>query len=163
MIAACSIAPSVLFSVLILRGPHGPGAQSLAPCGLCAEGRTMSYTDAIIRREIESDDERIRRALERGGLPTEAEAEKLHRDLMGLLEELEAITWRVEGIALSDGGGDIPEVTLEQIGVVAMLISDLKGEIGTLASLHERIGSRVSSLFGIRAQQQFDQQRPSDA
>jgi hypothetical protein len=47
MMAPCSIAPSVLFSVLLLRGLHGPGAQSLAPCRLCAEeGSTMSTIDA---------------------------------------------------------------------------------------------------------------------
>jgi hypothetical protein len=123
----------------------------------------MSSTDTIIREAIEADDERIRRAVERGGLPTEADARKLHHDLTGLLEELEKITWRVEGIALSDMGDDIPEVTLEQIGVVAMLSADIEGEIGTLTSLRERMASRVSSLSAVRSQQQFDQQRPSDA
>jgi hypothetical protein len=123
----------------------------------------MSNTETLIRREIEADEERIRRALERGGLPTEAEVQKVHHNVTGLLEELELITWRVEGIALSDGGNDIPEVTLEQIGVVAMLVHDAEGEIGTLTSLCERIGSRVSSLSGIRAQQQFDRERRGDA
>jgi hypothetical protein len=118
----------------------------------------MTTTEAIIRREIEADDERIRLALERGGLPTEAEAEKLHHDLTGLIEELEAITWRVEGITLSDGGGDIPEVTLEQIGVVGILASNVEGELETLTRLNERIRSRMSSLSAIRAQQQFDKQ-----
>jgi hypothetical protein len=51
MIGPCSIAPSVL-PVLLLRGPHGPEAQSLAPCGLCAEGSTMPTTELLTPSEI---------------------------------------------------------------------------------------------------------------
>jgi hypothetical protein len=115
----------------------------------------MPTTDELIRREIEAADERIKQAVERGGLPTEEEAQKLHHDLMDLIEQLERITWRVEGIARSSQGDDVPEVTFEQIGVVAMLSADAEGEIQTLTNMSERLESQMSSLSAIRAEQQF--------
>jgi hypothetical protein len=116
----------------------------------------MTSTDEIIRRELESDDKEIRRAIESGGLPTEAEVVTLYRDLTGVLEQLERLTWRVEGIARSDVGKDLPfDVSLEQIGAVAMLTDDVEREIETLTSLNGRARNAMSSLTAIRAEQQF--------
>jgi hypothetical protein len=116
----------------------------------------MPRTDTIIQAEIDKNAALIQRALERGGLPTEAEAVEAHRSLADVLERLEAITGRIEGVARSDMGEDLPfEVSLEQIGVVGMLAADVEREITTLTRLAEQIRGRVSELSAIRAEQQF--------
>jgi hypothetical protein len=114
----------------------------------------MTSADSIIRREIESDEAKIRRAVERGGLPTEAEVGAVYDALTDAGEQLEALAWRIEGIALSDVGEDVPEVTLEQLGVLATLASDTGDAITTLTGMHQRIAARTSSLLAIRAEQQ---------
>jgi hypothetical protein len=112
----------------------------------------MSNTDTIIRRAVET-----------GGLPTEAEVVAVYDALTDAGEQVEALTWRIEGISASDVGKDVPEVTLEQLGVVAMLASDTEGAIATLTRMHERIAMRISSLTAIRTEQQHDKGGGSDA
>jgi hypothetical protein len=122
----------------------------------------MSSTDALIQRKIDNEEKRVRRAIEDGGLPTEAEAKAVWSALTDVGEQLHALTGRIEGIAASDMGDDLPfEVSLEQIGAVAMLTHDVAAEVGTLLSLNERAESRISQLLAIRAEQQF--KRGSDA
>jgi hypothetical protein len=116
----------------------------------------MSTTDELIRREVDRDAATIRRAVERGGLPTEAEAKEVYGDLLDVLERLEGLTSRVEGIATSDTGADVPfEVSLEHLGVIGMLTSDVEGEIEALASEVRRMRKAMSSLIAIRLEQQF--------
>jgi hypothetical protein len=122
----------------------------------------MSNTDTLIQREIDREAEAIQRALASGGLPTEAEVAEFYRALGDAAEQLESLTWRIEGIAASDMGDGLPfDVSLEQIGIVATLVSDAEGEIRTLTSMTERARSRISQLSAIRAEQQF--KRGSDA
>jgi hypothetical protein len=150
--------PHGVYSALAL----GVGAHITGPGGVCAEGRTMSSTDALIQRKIDNEEKRVRRAIEDGGLPTEAEAKAVWSALTDVGEQLHALTGRIEGIAASDMGDDLPfEVSLEQIGAVAMLTHDVAAEVGTLLSLNERAESRISQLLAIRAEQQF--KRGSDA
>jgi hypothetical protein len=116
----------------------------------------MSSTDAIIQREIDREEAAVQRAIERGGLPTEAEALACAEALRNVLEELHGLNGRIEGIAASDMGQDLPfDVSLEQLGVIAMLTSDVEGEIRTLTRENERTTSRISNLSAIRAEQQF--------
>jgi hypothetical protein len=116
----------------------------------------MSTTEAIIQREIDRDAAEIQRALDRGGLPTEAEVRAVYESLTDLIEHLEGLTWRVEGIASSDCGNHLPfEVSLEQIGLVGMLAADARGELATLTNMVERISGQVTRLSAIRAEQQY--------
>jgi hypothetical protein len=119
----------------------------------------MTTTDALIQRKIENEEKQVRRAVEAGGMPTEAEAKAVWSALTDVGEQLHDLTGRIEGIAASDMGDDLPfEVSLEQIGVVAMLTHDVAGEVGTLMSLNERAKSRVAQLLAIRAEQQAKRQ-----
>jgi hypothetical protein len=114
----------------------------------------MTSSDTLIRNEIEKDDRAIQRAVERGGLPNETEVVAIYKVLGDASDALEAVTWRVEGVALSDVGRDVPEVTLEQLGVLALLIDDVTRESEDLTRFVERLRTSVSSLNAIRAEQQ---------
>jgi hypothetical protein len=115
----------------------------------------MTTTDTIIRNKIESNDAKIQRAVEMGGLPTEAEVVEFYKVLADVEDHLERLTWRIEGITSTDVGDDLPfDISLEQIGAVATLTSDVEIGLGTLTELHERARSRIFSLSAIRAEQQ---------
>jgi hypothetical protein len=55
MIGPCSIAPSILSTVLRLRGPRGPVAQSLRSRGLCAERSVMDAEGIASLSQEEAD------------------------------------------------------------------------------------------------------------
>jgi hypothetical protein len=104
----------------------------------------MTSADAIIQAESDKIEAEIQWAVEMGGLPTEAEV--------------------AEGIATSAAGNDLPfDITLEQIGAVATLTSDVEIGLETLTKLHERAGSQIFSLSAIRAEQQSSKRGGADA
>jgi hypothetical protein len=119
--------------------------------------------DTIIQAEIDKVEASIQRAIERGGLPAEAEATAVYRALANTVEDLEAIVWRIEGISGSDTGEDIPEVSLDQLGVIGLLTTDVEGQLDTLQGLIERAKARMPSLSAIRAEQQHSVKRGDDA
>jgi hypothetical protein len=115
----------------------------------------MSTTDELIHREIERDEAMVRRAIEQGGLPTETEVKEVYSNMMDAEVLLKSLTGRIEGIAIS-AGDDLPfDVSLEQLGVVAMLTSEVEGEIRVLTRLNERAKSLISQLIAIRSEQQY--------
>jgi hypothetical protein len=116
----------------------------------------MPSTETLIQGEIDKDELHIQRAVERGGLPAESEAATLYKTLGDITEMLEGIAFRVGGIALADMGEDVPEITLEQLGVLAIIIDDVASESNVLAGYVDQLRRNVSSLNANRAAQQHD-------
>jgi hypothetical protein len=118
----------------------------------------MSSTDLLIRDKIEQEEQRIAREIARaikdGGLPTEAEAQELWQRLSDAHDILEGIALRVEAIGKSDFGDDVPPVTLEQLGVLAVLLADVDGRLTDFEGLADRLRLSVASLTAVRMEQQ---------
>src|SRR5437016_6259408 len=120
----------------------------------------MPSTDELVRAETDREEEmEIRLAIEEGGLPTEAEVDKLREELVDVLERFSGIVWRVDKIAAHDGE-DVPfEVSLEQFGAVAKLATTVELEAQSLLRSNGRLRSAMSGLIVIRAEQQFQKAR----
>src|SRR5712692_9107356 len=105
-------------------------------------------TSTRIARLIEEEEAAIRRAIERGGLPTEAESEAIFRQLSNVTSgDLESVMLRVEGIAKSSEGDDLPfTVSLEQLGVVAVLADDVERSAAELHEISARIRTAIHAL-----------------
>jgi hypothetical protein len=68
----------------------------------------------------------VQRALLTGGLPREEEVETLWEALASIHEQLEALTWRIEGIAESEDGEELDSVIeLSELGVLTVLLEQL--------------------------------------
>src|SRR5947208_2003560 len=114
-------------------------------------------TSTKIARLIEEEEDAVQRAIARGGLPTEAEGEAIMRDLSNAISgELESVMLRVEGIAKSSEGDDLPfTVSLEQIGVVAVLVDDVERYAAELHECAARMQKTVGALGSTRQNQLF--------
>jgi hypothetical protein len=118
-------------------------------------------TSTKLARLVEEEEDAVQRAIERGGLPTEAEGEAIMRDLSNAISgELESVMLRVEGIAKSSEGDDLPfTVSLEQIGVVAVLADDVERYAAELHECAARMLKTVGALGSTRQNQLFQAKR----
>jgi hypothetical protein len=110
-------------------------------------------TEKVLDRKTREADERIRRAIDRGGLPTEAEFDAIDAALSKAYNLIEAVASRVAGVAEIEHVSDPPPytVTLEQIGRVAVLASDLLDlDIPQLQREAERMRDTIGPLDTIR-------------
>lgn len=108
-----------------------------------------------IAREIEADRKRLAAAIEYGGLPTDAESEKVDDRLYKAWDLIEELVHRVEGIAPNDSE-DVPfPVTLEHVGVVATIAGDLRRHAGYLLNAAEKLEGSMSGLTVIRIEQRY--------
>jgi hypothetical protein len=114
-------------------------------------------TDKLLDRKTEEAKGRIHRAIDRGGLPTEAEIDAVDTAIMEAYNLVEDLAVRVSGIAeIENGAHDAPPytVTLEQIGLVAAVASDLLDlQLDQLHHEAMRIRNAIGPLDTIRRQQ----------
>lgn len=115
----------------------------------------MSSVDLLIQKEQDEVGKRVTRALKAGGLPTEAETQEVFDELTDAHVLLESLSLRVEGVAASDLGEDLPPVTLEQLGALAILLADCEGKLHDLNELADRVRRQIPQLASIRGQQQM--------
>jgi hypothetical protein len=109
-----------------------------------------AHAREVIVRLVEDQSTEVARALERGGLPNEQEQAGAYDALMRARDRLEAITWRVEGIAQADRG-DLPSpVTLAEIGTVAVIADDAERMAGELEQFAERLRGTIGALDVLR-------------
>jgi hypothetical protein len=108
------------------------------------------------RQEMEEqwaeDREHVQLAVEQGGLPTATEVEQVETELRDAVDRVSSLAWRVEGI-LKDDGRDIPAITLEQIGLVAVLTESIETYAQELAEVAQRLRKCVLSLDAVRLEQ----------
>jgi hypothetical protein len=110
----------------------------------------MTSITETIAKMVEQQDERLRLALERGGLPTDEEATAVYNGLVHEFGIVEQLTWRVEGIALADVG-DLPfAVTAEQLGILAVLTDDVERLAEDLREQTKKLRHAFSSLASLR-------------
>jgi len=108
------------------------------------------------RYELAIEDQRaaVQRAIDRGGLPTEEDLDHVYKTLGMAHDVLEGIAVRVEGISESPDGSDLPfQVTLEHLGVLAVVASDAKRLVEDISGEVAKIESSISSLEAIRQEQ----------
>lgn len=111
-----------------------------------------------IQEEFEQLDarraERIQQAVERGGLPTEAEADAIYEALQAVFNLLEDVAYRVSGVCESSLGEKLPVITLEDLGVIAVIVDSVKVQSRDFARFNENIEAAVFALDAIRREQQ---------
>ncbi len=115
-------------------------------------------TEQLLDRAIQEQREKVQRAIDRGGLPTEAEILEVEAALANACDAVEALSHRVEGIAEIENCRDDDlsyTVTLEQIGLVAAFTADLLDlEIPQLQQEADRLRHAIGPLDSIRREQQ---------
>jgi hypothetical protein len=119
------------------------------------QGRpSLTNSCASSSKEETARKARIARALERGGMPGEsllAELERVLQDAHSLAEEL-AID--VKSVSESDDGSELPfEITFEQIGIVAVIASEISERAHELDTFADQLRSRIYHLDAIRREQ----------
>lgn len=106
---------------------------------------------------IEAERERkagIQSAIERGGMPAESEEDELYSLLQRSFDVLEGLAYRVEKIAESADGHDLPfEISLADLGVLGVVLDDVDGQVEKLRHEQTRIRKAFSSLESIRLEQ----------
>jgi hypothetical protein len=110
-------------------------------------------TDERIDRALREHRERVRRAIERGGLPTQAEIYAAEEAIGKAYNAVEDLAVRVAGIADIENSIDAADyaVTLEQIGLVAAFAVDLLDlEIPQLRERAEQLRAAVGPLNSVR-------------
>jgi hypothetical protein len=113
----------------------------------------MTSTTETIAKMAEEQEDRARLAVERGGLPTEEEGASVFAALQAGRGKLETLAVRVEWLAAVD---ELPfAVSLEQLGILAVMLSDVDAITDDLRKDAERIRNAISSLAAIRAEQEF--------
>lgn len=99
--------------------------------------------------------ERIQRAVGRGGLPTDAEADELFDAMQRVFDLLEDFAIRVGGVSESDVGEELPSaITLEDIGVVAIIVDTATRQADAFRRFSDQITGSVFALDAIRTEQQ---------
>jgi flavin-binding protein dodecin len=88
-----------------------------------------------------------------GGLPTEAEAEAIEKALSRAYDDLESLVWRVE--AISNGtGNDVPfPVTLEDVGLLAILADGIESRAKDLQTFAETLRGKLIWIDSIHVEQ----------
>jgi hypothetical protein len=127
-----------------------------------AYAREVHAREVIVRLGEDRKAE-IARAVERGGLPNEQEQARTYDMLMRARDQLEAITWRVEGVSEAAHASELPRpATFADIGIVATVANDaecfannlrefadrLRDKIGVLETLRDTSGSAISTGCG---------------
>lgn len=110
-------------------------------------------TDERIDRALHEHRERVRQAIERGGLPTQAEIDAAEKTLQEAYDAVEALAVRVAGIAeIANSSDEAPyPVTLEQVGLVAAFAADLlQLEIPQLLDRAEQLHNAIGPLNSVR-------------
>jgi hypothetical protein len=122
-----------------------------------SDDKLKQELDALIRRQEEESAEAIRTAVERGGLPTEAEADAVYNDLQQVFNEVEGIVWRVKAIAGAGYGGEVPiPITFEQLGILAVLSADIEERTEELAEFAKQLQHYLQrDLNTLREEQQY--------
>jgi hypothetical protein len=110
---------------------------------------TKSTEELLIEME-EKQRKCLARSIKRGGLPTEAEAEAVTEQLIRAFSDLESLAFRVEGIAAAPGDF---AVSLNQIGAVAMLLTDADEQIEALQHEAQRLRKSMPALLTLRAEE----------
>jgi hypothetical protein len=115
-------------------------------------------TEQLLDRKIQEQREKVQQAIARGGLPTEAEILEVEAALANAYNAVEALSFRVEGIAEIENCHDDDlsyTVTLEQIGLVAAFTADLLDlEIPQLQQEAGRLRGAIGPLGSIQRNQQ---------
>jgi hypothetical protein len=70
--------------------------------------------------------------------------------LMHARDRLEAITWRVEGIALAERGEPPKPVTLAEIGTVAVIVDNAERMAGDIAQFAARLRDSIGGLSALQ-------------
>jgi hypothetical protein len=114
-------------------------------------------SNELVERAVREHRERVQQAVERGGLPTEAEIDAAETALTEAYALVEAIAWRVAGIGeIENGDPDCVAytVTSAQIGLVAAFASHvLDLEVPQLRDQAARIRDAVGPLDTVRRNQ----------
>jgi len=110
-------------------------------------------SDERIAVEIAKQENDFAYAIKNGGLPTEAETEGVEKILSRAHDEIESLVWRTEGIA-NGTGTDVPfPVTLEHVGLLTILASDIEMRADDLRHFAERIQKTLIWIDSIRTEQ----------
>jgi hypothetical protein len=110
-------------------------------------------SDQRIAVEIAKEQNDLELAIKNGGLPSEAEAEGVEKALSRAHDDIESLTWRIEGIA-NGSGADVPfPVTLEHVGLLTILASDIESRADDLRHFAERIRKTLIWIDTIRVEQ----------
>jgi hypothetical protein len=104
-------------------------------------------TEAELQQMTEEREARIRRALDAGGLPTEAEVEAVEHQLQAAFDSLEDIAGRIKGIAGTEVGDELPSViSLGEIGTVAVLVGLLDRYVDDYRQMAMKMRDRIAAL-----------------
>jgi hypothetical protein len=117
-------------------------------------------SDEQLRDLIEQEEAKQRKqlawAVERGGLPIEADVSALYDDLNQSHDRLEDLLFRIEGIAESQGlEAELPfTVEFEHLGVIAVMADDVESRADDLQKLAKRLRGSISDLDMVRRNQE---------
>ena len=112
----------------------------------------------LIDRENARLSENLDLAIKRGGLPTEAEAEEVDTYLQHAFDRIESLAFRIAAISHCDADDDMPTITLEQLGVVAVLAGYIDERAKDFAKVADQIRHHLShDLNVIRCEQAYQQ------
>ena len=116
----------------------------------------MATKDLLKDLVLEDDNhQRLARALDMGGLPTDAEVQDAFLSLQTAHDTLERLVWRVEGVASADGVALQPEdlpagVSFEDIGRVAVIADDAECHAEEVTAFARRLRDARSALAALR-------------
>lgn len=118
----------------------------------------MSTGERRAREIIEAAAEQQRRAVERaiemGGLPTEAEADEVWTLLSAAFDKIERIEIRLRGICESDDGSDLPfTIGMGEIGTVAVIADTIENRMDDFRRMHSTISAKRWELDTLRHEQ----------
>jgi hypothetical protein len=106
--------------------------------------------DKLLEEQEQDRLEAVKRALERGGMPTEAEIAKVTRALADAFNGLENIAVRLDGIT-SAKHEELPfTVTFEHVGLIAGFTKVLDIEIDQLRRTADKVDNEIFELDTIR-------------
>lgn len=109
--------------------------------------------------------DRLHRSIERGGLPKEAEAEAIYLALRQAFDLIERLAYRVTPIASADWSEIDEPITLEQIGLVSLIVVDARRSLADIGKEVTHLEDALWNLGAIRDEQlrARSEDRPSDA
>jgi len=112
----------------------------------------------LIEKEEAQRKERIARAVERGGLPAEAELFELEDHLQSAFSVAESLEMSVRSISESDDGSELPSpITFEQIGIVAVIADELEERGSEFVDFAKKMRERLRHLEMIRREQEAEE------
>jgi hypothetical protein len=97
--------------------------------------------------------DRLERSIERGGLPTEEDAEQAYKALRQAYDRLEGLAFRVKPFAAADSSDIDEPITLEQLGLVALIAADARRSLDDIGKEVAHLESAIWELGAIRDDQ----------